>query len=87
MNAPALFDVALPSIVSSPERWRPKQHHDSYPIVIMALRLRYRSLGMRRDPVEPELLGGLFLLAGEKVLEICLEEEADSGIAVLRPVF
>jgi hypothetical protein len=42
---------------------------------------------MRRDPVEPELLGGIFLPAGEKALEICMEEEADSGISVLQPVF
>jgi hypothetical protein len=87
MNVPALFDVALPSIVSSPESWRPKQHHVSYPIVITALHLRYHSLGMRRDPVEPDLLGGIFLLAGERALEICMEDEADSDIAVLQPVF
>jgi hypothetical protein len=29
----------------------------------------YRSLGIGRDPAEQELLGGLFLLAGEKALE------------------
>ena len=67
---PVLFDAALPSIVSSPERRRPKQHNVSDIIVIMALRFRYRSLGVGRDPVEPELLGGIFLLAGEKALEI-----------------
>ena len=32
---------------------------------ITALRLRYRSLGIGRDPAGPELLGGFFLLAGE----------------------
>jgi hypothetical protein len=32
---------------------------------IKALRLRDRSLGTGRDSVEPKLLGGLFLLAGE----------------------
>ena len=34
------------------------------------LRLRYRSLGISRDTAEPQLLGGLFLLAGEQMLEI-----------------
>ena len=33
--------------------------------IIAALRFRYRSLGIGRDPAEPELLGELFLLAGE----------------------
>jgi hypothetical protein len=36
---------------------------------ITALRLRYRSLGIGRDPAEPELLGVLFLLVGKKALE------------------
>ena len=70
MNAPALFDLALPSIVSSPEKWRPKQHYVSYPIVITALRLRYRSTGTGQDPAETELFRGIFLTAGEKALEI-----------------
>lgn len=33
--------------------------------IITTLRLRYRSVGSEGEPVEPELLGGLFLSVGE----------------------